>query len=113
LKATNVKSFKNSIKNNHMATFKVAHVKEQGQDMIIVFVSDSVGRMPTDEQNKLRSRLEACAHSAGLRGSAVLVWDAGGGRIGFLSPSPWVSFFKSIQPYRLYQSINRELTCGD
>lgn len=93
-------------------TFKVAHLREQGQDMVIVLVSSSFGRRSSDEQAEIAAELQACATSAGLRGEVVPVWDGGGGRLAFLAPREWHPFFQSISLQDVAASINGNLTCG-
>ncbi|WDQ17450.1 hypothetical protein [Rhodopirellula sp. P2] len=95
-----------------MTSFDVAHVREQGQQMIIVFVGATFGRKTTTEQNNARDTLQGCARAAGLAGTVVPVWDAGGGRMGFLAPSQWQGFFRTVGYSRLVRSINKKLTCG-
>ena len=95
-----------------MATFQVAHLREQGQDIIIVVVDRSYGFKPNDEQNRICASIQACASAAGLRGTVVPVWDNGGGRMALLAPQPWVSFFQGMTLADVAANINRELTCG-
>jgi hypothetical protein len=78
-----------------MPKYKVAHIKEQGQDMIIVPVDSSFGNKSQEEQNEITFMLQKCATSAGLAGTVVPVWDKGGGRMAFLAPEPWHPFFKT------------------
>lgn len=95
-----------------MATFQVAHLREQGQDIIIVLVDRSFGYKSSTEQNQICAGIQACAASAGLAGTVVPVWDNGGGRMAFLAPQPWVPFFQSMTLANVAANINRELTCG-
>ena len=95
-----------------MARFQVAHLREQGQDIIIVVVDRSFGHKPKAEQNQVCAGIQACATSAGLAGTVVPVWDNGGGRMAFLAPRQWVPFFQSLTLAHVAANINRELTCG-
>jgi len=95
-----------------MERFKVAHIREQGQDIIIVLVANSFGFKGNTEQNQLRNALQVCASAAGLAGTVVPVWDAGGGRMGFLAPTQWQSCFSGMTLPFVASNINRELTCG-
>jgi len=94
-----------------MPTYDVAHLREQGQDMIVVVVASSFGARTNTEQNRVRDQLQACARSAGLAGTVVPVWDAGAGRMGFLAPTPWQSFFRSLSLQHVALNINKKLTC--
>lgn len=93
-------------------TFEVAHLHEQGQDMIIVAVDSSFAHKSSSEQSGVQATIQACARAAGLRGTVVPVWDAGGGRMGFRAPNPWHPFFRSLTLAHVAANINRSLTCG-
>jgi hypothetical protein len=95
-----------------MPTFEVAHFHEQGQDMIVIPVNHSFGSKPQADMNAVKASLQVCASAAGLRGTVVLVWDAGGGRMGFLAPSHWQPFFRGLSLAQVRQNVNRRLTCG-
>ena len=90
-----------------MPHFKVAHLCEQGQNMIIFPLTSAFGHMPSDEQNAELSTLQYAANEAGLAGTAVAVWDAGAGRMGFLGPRPWHSFLQSINLHFVRANLNR------
>ena len=92
-------------------TFEVAHFNEQGQQVIAILVASSFGHKANSEQNRICVELQQYASSAGLAGTVVPVWDAGGGRMGFLAPSQWRSFFSSLTLGDIAININRELTC--
>jgi hypothetical protein len=95
-----------------MEAFEVAHIKEQGIDLIIILLNGSFGNKSKSEQETIVSQLQACATSAGLAGIVVPVWDAGGGRMSFLAPPNWHQFFQSINLSFVVKNINRKLTCG-
>jgi hypothetical protein len=80
-----------------MAEFHVAHLRQQGQNMIIIPLDREFGHKTNGEQNEIRASLQACARGAGLAGTVVPVWDAGGGRMAFLAPAPWRPFFLGKQ----------------
>ncbi len=94
-----------------MSQYKIAHIREQGQDMILIPLERSYGSRSNSEQNEIRDALQIYARSAGLAGSVVTVWDAGGGRMGFLGPSQWRPFLSSIGLNQVFASINKTLTC--
>jgi len=95
-----------------MSRFEIAHIQQQSVDLIIIPLNPSFGRKTTFEQNQTTRGLQACASAAGLAGTVVPVWDAGGGRMAFLAPSNWRSFFQSIDLSFVARNINRELTCA-
>jgi hypothetical protein len=66
--------------------YKVAHIKEQGTDLIIIPLESHFGSMSAQDQNATISSLQLHASEAGLRGTVVPVWDSGSGRMGFIAP---------------------------
>jgi len=95
-----------------MNKFKVAHLREQGVDLIIIPLEREFGHKSQSDQNDISQSLQICASSAGLAGTVVPVWDAGGGRMGFLSPQNFHPYFRSINLQFVMMNANRELTCG-
>jgi len=92
------------------STYDVAHINEQGQNMIIIPVDSSVGSKTQNQQNELSNSLQIFANDAGLAGSICLVWTSGN-RFNFLAPNQWHSFFKSIDMRFVRTNINKKLTC--
>jgi hypothetical protein len=92
-----------------MPHFKVAHIREQGQDMIIVPLDSAFGRKITSEQQSVRTELQARSRAAGLAGTVVPVWDDGFGRMGFFAPIGWRAFFESINLHWVFANVNREI----
>ena len=95
-----------------MATYDVAHIKEQGIDLIIIVVDSSFGLKTPGEQQKMTIALQECATAAGLAGTVVPVWDTGASQIGFFAPTNWRPFFSNIDMAFVATNINRELTCA-
>lgn len=94
-----------------MPTYDVAHIREQGVDLIIVPLKASFGRKSRSEQAEIQSYLQQCATSAGLAGTIVPVWEGSSGRMAFIAPTNWHAFFKSINMNFVAANINRKLTC--
>ena len=92
-------------------TYEVAHLREQGQDMIIVPVKSSVASKTQQQQNEIKSSLQMYAENAGLAGTVCLVWSTGN-RFGFLAPTPWHGFFRSINMNFVALNVNKKLTCS-
>lgn len=92
-------------------TYEVAHIREQGQDMIIIPVSSSVNNMSNAKQNELKRALQYFAQDAGLAGEVCLVWQHGQ-HFHFLAPQPWHPFFKGMSMQFVAQNINKKLTCS-
>ena len=92
-----------------MPRLKVAHVKQNDIDIIIIPLEPSFGsRTPQDQQRTL-NELQIRAQSAGLAGTVVPVWDAGVGRMGYRAPLDWQPFFNSVSLQWVWANINREL----
>lgn len=92
-----------------MPTLDVAHVQEQGVSLIITPVSSSFGRMTQQQQQDAADSIQFHATAAGLSGSVVPVWRAGGGRMGFFAPRAWAPFFRSISLSNVHANINRRI----
>jgi hypothetical protein len=93
-----------------MVSFDVAHIREQGQDMIIVPMADDYGRRRASDQSAIETQLAIAARSAGLAGCIVTIWKASGGRMEFRAPRPWHPFFTSIDLNYIVANINRRIT---
>jgi hypothetical protein len=93
-----------------MPSFKVAHLREQGQDMIIVPVNSNFGRRPSSDQQDIIADIQMHARGAGMAGPVCPVWDHGGGRMGYIAPRPWHPFFSSLSLRAVAANINRELS---
>jgi hypothetical protein len=92
-----------------MPRIKVAHVKHDNIDLIIVPLDPSFGSRPLIDQQRTTGELQLRARSAGLAGTVVPVWDAGLGRMGYVAPQNWQPFFSSISLQWVWLNVNREL----
>jgi hypothetical protein len=95
-----------------MAKFKIAHIKEQGQQMVLVPLDSSFGHKSDADQQATIAALQACVRGAKLAGTVVVAWRSGN-TFKFIAPRPWHPFFKSISYMQIIASCNKELTCGD
>jgi|GraSoiStandDraft_17_1057272.scaffolds.fasta_scaffold232274_2 hypothetical protein len=93
-----------------MPRLKVAHLREQGQDMIIVPLDRTFGSQSRHDQNAAITEIQVNAQVAGLAGTVVPVWDGGGGRMAFISPPQWSSFFRGLSLRAVATNLNRELS---
>jgi len=93
-----------------MPSYKVAHIRERAQDMIIFPLESSFANRPQSSQEQELLALERRANSAGLRGSAVAVWNAGGGRMGFLGPRPWHTYLRALGVSTVLANLNQEIS---
>jgi hypothetical protein len=92
-----------------MPRYKVAHVREQGVDLVIVPLDGSFGRKAQHDQREAIAELQNHATGAGLAGTVVPVWDSGGGRMSFIAPPNWHAFFRSFSLQRVAANINKEI----
>lgn len=92
-----------------MPNFRIAHLREQGQDMIIVPLEWTFGNKSSADQRAIIADLQAHARGARLAGTIVPVWESGG-RMSFVAPRPWHPFFQGLSMWRVMQSINKELS---
>jgi len=94
-----------------MPKFRVAHIHEQGVDLIIIPLDTSFGFKPKADQSRIVRALQACASDAGLAGTVVPVWKTPSGDWSFLAPPNWAPFFRSLDISDVALNLNRELTC--
>jgi hypothetical protein len=92
-----------------MPSFDVAHLHEQGQDMLLFPLDHSFDSKPTGEKNSILAQLQMRANRAGLKGQAVAVWERGN-ETRFLGPPPWRAFFESIDMGFVLANVNREIS---
>ena len=69
-----------------MPTLKVAHVRQQGVDLVIAPLENDFGHKTREDQQEIVSEIQMRSRSAGLAGTVVPVWDNRGGRMGFVAP---------------------------
>ena len=93
-----------------MPQFELAHVKEQGVNLVVVPLDSSFGHKTQSDQQAAIAELQARSTNAGLAGTVVPVWDSGGGRMAFIAPPNWHSFFKSIDLRWVGLNINKNLS---
>lgn len=93
-----------------MENFDVAHINQQGVDLIIVPLKSEFGRKTQSKQQQIIMTLQLGATSAGLRGTVVPVWDDGFGRMAFIAQRNWHPFFQSINLAFVAANINRRLS---
>jgi len=95
-----------------MTKYQIAHIRQQGIDLIIAPLDSSFGNKTTSSQNAFICSLEAYAHKAGLAGKVVPIWLSGS-QMNFIAPRPWHPFFKSLSWNGVLRNINKELTIDE
>jgi hypothetical protein len=93
-----------------MPKFDVAHIRQQGQDIIVIPLESSFGNRISSDQRATILELQMRSRAAGLAGTVVPVWDAGSGRMGFIAPQQWHPYFQSISLQFVAANINRSLS---
>lgn len=95
---------------NKMAKYKIAHISEQGQQMIIVPLDSTFHNRTQQAKSEFMEAFQIAATSAGLAGSVALIWKSGS-MVNFMAPKPWHPFFRGQGIYqRIMASTNKELT---
>ena len=95
---------------NAMPTFQVAHIRRDGQDVIIVPVDSSFGKRSPAEQARIQEAFQRSAAAVDMPGVVVPVWEDASGRMAFRAPPPWHEFFKSIDLVYVATALNRSLS---
>ena len=92
-------------------TYPIAHIHEQGQDLIIIPLEENFMNMRSEaERNGIRDALQFFATDAGLKGTVCLVWQSHK-VFRAVAPKVWSSFFESIDMTFVGANLNRTLTC--
>ncbi|MDQ8936630.1 hypothetical protein [Acinetobacter rudis] len=94
-----------------MNKFKIAHIKQQGQSVIIIPMESNFEYKTSDQQLRITNSLQFCATNAGLVGTVVPVW-LHGRQMRFIAPRLWHPFLKSLSWNDVLKNINKELTLG-
>ena len=92
-----------------MPTFKLAHIREQGQNMLLFPLSNSFSQKSSNEQHSILAELEDRAHGAGLAGRAAIFWESGG-RTHSLGPKPWANFLRGLSLHAVLRSVNKSIS---
>lgn len=92
-----------------MPSIKLAHIREQGQNMLLFPLSSDFHHKTDGEQRQALLELERRAHGAGLAGRAVVFWEYGR-RTRFLGPAPWRAFLQGLSIRQVQASLNREIS---
>src|SRR3954468_13521427 len=93
-----------------MPTFQVAHLRRDGQDVIIVPVDRSFGKRSPGEQARIQEAFQRSAAAVDMAGVGVPVWEDSTGRMAFRAPPPWHDFLKTIDMVYVATALNRSLS---
>lgn len=89
---------------------RVAHIREQGVDLVIVPMESGFGAVSPQEQNDRLNVLRDCVARARLQGEVIPVWDMGEGAMAFLAPKGFHPYFQSINLDFVRANLNREIS---
>lgn len=92
-----------------MPKLKVAHIREQGQDMILVPLDSTFESQSETVRFQAVEEIQRAATSAGLRGQVAVIWRRSGGH-GFIGPQPWHPFLRSITVDTVQININKQIS---
>jgi len=92
-----------------MPSFKCAHVREQGVDLVIVPVDSTFGHKTDADQTATIEAMQVAATSAGLAGTVVPIWHIGN-RTVFIAPPNWHPFFKSVDWNDVLANANKKIS---
>lgn len=92
-----------------MPRYQVAHIKEQGVDLIIIPLGAAFGSLGGSAQNAQQQELQIRATASGLAGTVVPVWEMAGNHMGFLAPTRYQQFFSSINMPYVLANLDREI----
>jgi hypothetical protein len=93
-----------------MPTFQVAHLRREGQDVIIVPVDRSFGKRSVTEQARIQEAFQRRAAAIEMKWVVVPVWEDSSGRLAFRAPPAWHDFFQSIDMVYVATALNRSLS---
>lgn len=92
-----------------MPQLDVAHVRQQGQDMIIVPLDRSFDLKSLGDQQATADQIQLATNSAGLPGAVAVVWPSGSD-MKFIAPKLLHPFFQTIDIEWVLANLNRSLT---
>jgi hypothetical protein len=92
-----------------MPRVEIAHIQEQGVDIIIIPMDAAFEKKSEDAKYKVLEELQMRATSAGLPGKVVPVWKVDG-QMMFLAPPNWHSFFHSIDYQFVASKMNKYIS---
>jgi hypothetical protein len=93
-----------------MPQFNVAHLREQGQDMLLFALEGSSFHNKSEsQQSEILAELQLRANRAGLAGQAAIFWDYGSSGY-FRGPRPWHPFLRSVSTSWVVSQANRTIS---
>ena len=93
-----------------MPTFQVAHLRQDGQDVIIVPVDRAFAARSSAEQTRIQEAFQRSATAAKIPGVVVPVWEDATGHMAFRAPQTWQAFLKTIDMVYVATALNKTLS---
>lgn len=78
-----------------MPRYEVAHIREQGQDIILIALDESFGRQSEADRQAALLEFTMRCRAAGLRGHVAILWPVGA-QTHFIGPQNWHRYLESI-----------------
>jgi hypothetical protein len=91
-----------------MPWYKVAHIREQGVDLIIIPLESAFDNLTETQKYAQIQELQLRANAAGLAGTVVPVWEHLG-QVRFIALPQWHSFLASLTLPQITASVNKEI----
>ena len=91
-----------------MPSYRIAQLREKGQDIIMVPFGDDFGGKSDDQKNEMIDELQQRATAAALQGQVVAVWPSGA-RLSFLAPPALYPFLNSLSWEAVLKRLNKQL----
>jgi len=92
-----------------MQVYDYAYMQRQNIDLIIVPVNSAFESRSSEEQHKVRERLESLATAHGMSGVVVPVWRGYSGRMKFLAPLSIQPVLRQIEWSQVAKSLSGKL----
>ncbi|MDX2220522.1 MAG: hypothetical protein SF172_16005 [Burkholderiales bacterium] len=91
--------------------YRVAHVRHQGSNMVIVIINPSFFYGSRQDQQRWFTGIQQCVRSVNLAGQTLIVTNDNG-RFRFYGPNDWHNFLRTIDMNWVTARVNKSLTCN-
>lgn len=91
--------------------YRVAHVRHQHSNMVIVIINPSFFYGSGNDQQRWFTAIQQCVRSVNLAGQTIVV-TSDNGRFRFYGPNNWHSFLRTIDMNWVTSRVNKSLTCN-
>lgn len=93
-----------------MTEYKIAHVQEEGNDIIFVPLDCDFAQKPNEEKQEVVRSLQLFARCNGMAGQVVPVW-ASGPSFSFIAPLELTVYLRGLSWDFITGNINKTLAC--